>query len=74
MRWKTIPSHKLNKNGFMKNFLVIILGFIIFSCTRNSSTEKYQTDRNNVENVHDCIKEFETDSILIGNNARIYNG
>lgn len=56
----------------MKNLLVIILGFIIFSCTRNSSTEKYQTDRNNVENVHDCIKEFETDSILIGNNARIY--
>lgn len=56
----------------MKNLSVIILGFIIFSCTRNSSTEKYQTDRNSVENVHDCIKEFETDSILIGNNARIY--
>ena len=56
----------------MKKLLVIILGLIIFSCTRNSSIEKYQTDRNNVENVHDCIKEFETDSILIGNNARIY--
>ena len=56
----------------MKKIFLIILGFIIFSCTRNSSTEKYQTDRNNVENVHDCIKEFETDSILIGNNTRIY--
>ncbi len=55
-----------------KIFLIIVLGFLISSCTRNSSTEKYQTDRNNVENVHDCIKEFETDSIMIGNSARIY--
>lgn len=56
----------------MKKLLIIILGLIIFSCTRNSSTERYQTDRDNVENVHDRVEEFETDSIMIGNNARIY--
>lgn len=56
----------------MKKLLVILSGIILFSCTRSSSTEKYQTDRNNVENVHSRIKEFETDSVLIGNNARIY--
>lgn len=56
----------------MKKLLIIILGFIIFSCKRNSSTEKYQTDRDNVENVHSRIKKFETDSVLIGNSARIY--
>ena len=56
----------------MKKLLVILSGIILFSCTKNPSTEKYQTDRDNVENVHSRIKEFETDSVLIGNNARIY--
>ena len=56
----------------MKKLLVILSGIILFSCTKNLSTEKYQTDRDNVENVHSRIKEFETDSVLIGNNARIY--
>lgn len=56
----------------MIKLVVILLGVIFFSCTRNSSTEKYQTDRDNVENVHERMKEFETDSILIGNSARIY--
>lgn len=45
----------------MKKLLVILSGIILFSCTRSSSTEKYQTDRNNVENIHSRIKEFETD-------------
>lgn len=39
----------------MKKLFVVLSGFIYFSCTRNSSAEKYQADRDYVENVHSRI-------------------
>ena len=56
----------------MTRLWMLLCGLLFFSCTRNSSTEKYQTTRDKVENVHNRLKKFDTDSILIGNNARMY--
>lgn len=56
----------------MTRLWMLLCGLLFFSCTRNSSTEKYQTTRDKVENVHNWLKKFDTDSILIGNNARMY--
>lgn len=56
----------------MTRLWMLLCGLLFFSCIRNSSTEKYQTTRDKVENVHNRLKEFDTDSILIGNNARMY--
>ena len=56
----------------MVRLLILLCGFMFFSCTRNSSTEKYQTARDKVENVHNRVVEFDTDSVLIGNYARMY--
>lgn len=56
----------------MVRLLLLLCVFMFFSCTRNSSTEKYQKSRDKVENVHSRVEEFDTDSVLIGNYARMY--
>jgi len=46
--------------------------FILASCIHNTDFEKYQTKRNTVISVHDSIREFSTDTILVGSFARMF--
>lgn len=55
--------------------LIIFIGLtftVVFcNCTGNTGTEKYQTDRNNIINVHDRIQEIEMEEVMIGSVARL---
>lgn len=54
-------------------FMWFLIGaFIPMGCVRNTNTEKYQTNRNSIVNVHDNVHEFSTDSILVGSVAKLF--
>ena len=50
----------MNKSAFL--FLIIIF---CWSCSSNSTTEKYQGKRDNIINVRDKIKEIVIEDLLI---------
>ncbi|MGN0057826.1 MAG: 6-bladed beta-propeller [Phocaeicola plebeius] len=45
---------------------------ILSSCTSNTDTEKHQHQRDNIVDVHDQVKEFQTGDVLIGSYSRLF--
>jgi WD40 repeat protein len=56
----------------MKPLIYLLLTALCLSCSRNSTTEKYQNNRNNIVNVHDKIREINTGDIYIGSVANLH--
>ncbi len=56
----------------MKNILHILLLLSLISCVQKESTEKMQTERNNIIYVKDKIKEIKIDSLLFSSLSKPY--
>jgi hypothetical protein len=66
---------QINKIVFMMNKLLSwLLIAICWSCSRDTQTEKYQNERNNVVNVREKVKEIkiDEDDVVIGGSVRLY--
>ncbi|WP_455629157.1 6-bladed beta-propeller [Parabacteroides chinchillae] len=55
----------------MKNLTYLLIALINWSCIQNSNTEKYQTNRDNINNVHDKIKEIKIEDVLISRSCKL---
>lgn len=57
----------------LRLFIIFCLYFVFFaSCKKQIGTEKIQTERNNIINVKNKIKEIKTDSILLSSISKPY--
>lgn len=56
----------------MKKLIYILALICWFGCRPNSTTEKYQSERDHVLDVKDKVKEFDTEEALIGDFAKPY--
>lgn len=68
---KSILFFTQRRNGFIITVLVILS--TLYSCNRNTDTEKYQGKRNNVVDCKSLLIEIPTeDNVLIGRIGRLY--
>lgn len=51
----------------MSKLLYLMIIILLCGCTKKSTTEKYQSKRNQIINVHDKVKEIKIEDVLIGN-------
>lgn len=58
----------------MRYLFLVIMSFVVFGCTSNSDTEKFQSSRKDVVDVSENIKEWDTGDVLIGSVSRFYVG
>lgn len=60
-------------NIMKTKFIYFLLSFsALWRCSQQSPTEKYQSERNNVVNVHDKIVEIHIEEPYISFNCRVY--
>lgn len=55
-----------------KSLYFLLIVFICWSCSDNSTKERHQSKRNNIVNVRKEVKEIDTEDVLIGRVARLY--
>jgi len=53
-------------------FYFSIICVFSWSCNRNSETDKFQSNRDNIVNVREKVKEIETGDVFIGSISRLY--
>lgn len=58
----------------MKRILYILFVLVLAGCNRNTDTGKFQSDRNNVVDVGNKLKELYTDEVLIGAYPKLHLG
>jgi len=56
----------------MKNWYIWILILVCSSCLSNPTTEKRQSSRSHIINIHDKITEIKIDSILLSGSTRAF--
>lgn len=64
----------LDKEKFrnMNKLLYVLFITACYSCTNNAGTEKYQSERDNIVNVHDKLNEIKIDDVQINGYSSLY--
>jgi len=56
----------------MTRLVALLVVVLCMGCSNNTGTEKYQSKRDKVENVHQKVKEVAIKDVLIGAVSRLY--